>query len=181
LSDAETYPYIYEFLATPRLIVIGGFDKADMSGYLAYSNNGGATWVDASHLVGNATVELLANDADGRLLIGLYEAETFTLAELVLGERGLRRNAWYGLNHHASQWPLHSPLHAHQPPPARERGSTGCEAILASRSERAPASSPPRFRANPAARTPPPAAETAAPSTTASPAAARGCGSRRGG
>ena len=87
LSGADAYPYIYEFLATPRLIVVGGFDKKDDSGYLAYSSNNGATWIDASHLVGDATVELLAEDADGRLLIGLYEGETFTLAELVLGER----------------------------------------------------------------------------------------------
>lgn len=61
--------------------------KKDGSGYLAYSNNGGATWIDASPLVGDAHVELLAEDADGRLLIGLYEAGTFTLAEIVLGER----------------------------------------------------------------------------------------------
>ncbi len=87
LSEAERYPYAYHFLVTPRLLVLGGFDKVNMGGYLAYSTDGGETWADASHLVGNAHVELLAEDADGRLLVGLYEGETFTLAELILGER----------------------------------------------------------------------------------------------
>ncbi|HET8775769.1 MAG TPA: hypothetical protein VFP80_18370 [Thermoanaerobaculia bacterium] len=94
LSSATRYPYAYHFLVTPRLLVLGGFDKANTGGYLAYSTDGGETWADASHLVGNAHVELLVEDADGRLLVGLYEGATFTLAELVLGEReGSRRRA----------------------------------------------------------------------------------------
>lgn len=94
LSEAERYPYAYHFLVTPRLMVLGGFDKKNETGYLTYSSDGGETWIDASPLVGKATVELLAEDADGRLLVGLYEGEVFTLAEIVVGEReGSRRRA----------------------------------------------------------------------------------------
>ncbi|MGZ5474304.1 MAG: WD40/YVTN/BNR-like repeat-containing protein [Thermoanaerobaculia bacterium] len=93
LEGGERYPYAYHFVVTPRLMVLGGFDKKDDVGYLAYSNNGGETWTDASHLVGNAHVELLAEDADGRLLVGLYEGDTFTLAELVVRDLPSRRRA----------------------------------------------------------------------------------------
>lgn len=94
LSGGDSYPYAYHFLVTPRLLVLGGFDKATMGGYLVYSTDGGETWTDATYLVGNAHVEMLAEDTDGRLLVGLYEGDTFTLAELILGEReGSRRRA----------------------------------------------------------------------------------------
>lgn len=80
------YPYAYSFLVTPRVMLLGGFDKKDNTGFLAYSNDDGETWLDATDLVGDARVELLVEDADGRLLAGLNEGNRFTLAEIILGE-----------------------------------------------------------------------------------------------
>lgn len=91
LSGGTSYPYAYHFVATEQVLLLGGFDKANQRGYLAWSNDGGETWTDASQLVGDATVELLAQDADGRLLAGLLDGERFTLAEVILGERGFRK------------------------------------------------------------------------------------------
>ena len=93
LSEAERYPYAAHFLVTPRVLVLGGFDKKNITGYLAYSTDGGESWTDATALVGDATVELLAEDADGRLLVGLLEGDQFTLAEMVLRERKGKRRA----------------------------------------------------------------------------------------
>ena len=95
LDNPARYPYAGHLLVSsrhPGLMLLGGFDKKDGSGYLAVSTDGGETWAD-SPLVGMAEVMLLAEDREGRILVGLYEGTTFTLAEAVLGERGGKRRS----------------------------------------------------------------------------------------
>lgn len=94
LEAEDRYPYIAHMVVSsrdPRLMVAGGFDKKNDVGYLAYSGDGGATWQDISPMVGKPYVTLLTEDADGRMLVGLQDGGTFTLAEIVLGERVKRR------------------------------------------------------------------------------------------
>jgi hypothetical protein len=96
LEALDRYPYIAQFVVSsrdPRVMLVGGFDKKNLVGYLASSDDGGESWQDASPLVGADYVSLLAEDADGRLLIGLDGDTRFTLAEVVLGERAKKRRA----------------------------------------------------------------------------------------
>ena len=94
LDAEDRYPYIGHMLIStrdPRLMIVGGFDKKNDVGYLAYSSDAGETWQDVSPLVGTPYVVLLAEDADGRVLAGLQDRGTFTLAEVILGEARKRR------------------------------------------------------------------------------------------
>ena len=94
IEDAVAYPYVGHLVRSsrdPELLVAGGFDKKDNDGYLVWSEDGGATWRDASAMVGASYVVLLAEDADGRMIIGLQHGDRITLAEVVLGARGKRR------------------------------------------------------------------------------------------
>lgn len=96
LEAPDRYPYIAHMVVSsrdPRVMLVGGFDKKNIVGYLAYSGDGGETWQDVSSLVGAPLVTLLAEDADGRVLAGLQDGAQFTLAEVVLGERGVKRRA----------------------------------------------------------------------------------------
>lgn len=94
LDAPDRYPYIGHMAVSPRdprVMLVGGFDKKNDVGYLAYSGDGGETWQDLSSLVGEPYVSLLTVDADGRVLIGLQHRGTFTIAEVVLSEWKKRR------------------------------------------------------------------------------------------
>lgn len=94
IEGADRYPYIGHMVVSsrdPQLMIIGGFDKKDLVGYLAWSADGGETWQDVSHLAGTPYVTLLTEDRGGRILIGFQSSAGFTLAEVVLGERMKRR------------------------------------------------------------------------------------------
>ena len=96
LEAPDRYPYIGHMVVSsrdPRVMIVGGFDKKNEVGYLAYSGDSGETWQDLSGLAGTAFVSLLAEDADGRVLVGLQDGARFRLAEVVLGERGAKRRA----------------------------------------------------------------------------------------
>ncbi len=70
------YPYVQQFVVSsrhPRRIVVGGFDKVHATAYLAYSNDGGESWRDLSPLVPDALVSLLAEDRDGRIIVGVTD------------------------------------------------------------------------------------------------------------
>jgi len=95
LEAEDRYPYVTQMVTSsrdPRVMILGGFDKKNAVGYLAYSHDGGDHWQDISNAVGPAVVSLLVEDADGRILAGLQDGAQFTLAELVLGERAKRRS-----------------------------------------------------------------------------------------
>jgi hypothetical protein len=94
LDAPDRYPYLGQFVIAPqdpRVMLIGGFDKKNAVGYLAWSRDGGESWQDVSYLVGEAFVSLLTVDAEGRVLIGLQNGARFVLAEVVLGEHAKRR------------------------------------------------------------------------------------------
>jgi hypothetical protein len=89
LEDPFVYPYIGHMLIPSRdaqLMIIGGFDKKDNDGYLAYSSDGGSTWRDVSHLAGDAYVVMLTEDVSGRVIAGLQYRDRFVIAEVVSGE-----------------------------------------------------------------------------------------------
>jgi hypothetical protein len=91
--DSSRYPYISQFVMTARVAVVGGFDKGSSVAYLAYSRDGGESWIDLSALVASASmVSMLAVDADGRILVATYDGTKFVLSELVLGEASKRRS-----------------------------------------------------------------------------------------
>ena len=86
LSGAKTYPYITAFVPVrgkPDTMVIGGFDKATQMAYLAWSKDGGATWIDISNLTPNhgktppagATVMIkaISEDPQGRILVTMND------------------------------------------------------------------------------------------------------------
>ena len=95
LSGADAYPYITQIVASsrhPGLMLIGGFNKANGKAWLASSPDAGKTWADISSLVANASiVSLIAEDADGRLLVGTYEGDRFVISNAVVGEYRKRR------------------------------------------------------------------------------------------
>lgn len=94
LEAPDRYPYLGQFVIVPqdpRVMLIGGFDKKNAVGYLAWSRDGGESWQDVSYLVGPAFVSLLTVDADGRVLIGLQDGAGFVLSEVVLSEHVKRR------------------------------------------------------------------------------------------
>ena len=97
ISDSEKYPYIGHLAASSLhngLLVIGGFDKANLRAYLAYSPDYGVTWVDVSSLVQNATfVSTLAEDADGRMLVAAYGDGRLALLQLIVEGLPRRRSA----------------------------------------------------------------------------------------
>ena len=96
LEAVDRYPYIGHMLVSsrdPRVMLVGGFDKKNDVGYLAYSGDGGETWQDVSPLVGTPYVSLLVEDADGRVLIGLQDRGQFVLSEVVLGPKTRKRRA----------------------------------------------------------------------------------------
>jgi photosystem II stability/assembly factor-like uncharacterized protein len=96
LEAHDRYPYIGHMVVStrdPQLMVIGGFDKKNLTGYLAYSNDGGETWQDVSPMVGEPYVVMLAEDAGGRILIGIDGGVKLTLAEIVFGGATPKRRA----------------------------------------------------------------------------------------
>jgi len=86
LSGGKTYPYIQSFLplkGKPDTMVIGGFDKATQFPYLAWSKDGGATWIDISRAAPNygkapaggavTTITGIFEDPQGRILVTMNE------------------------------------------------------------------------------------------------------------
>jgi hypothetical protein len=92
LDAQDRYPYIAHLLVVPELMIAGGFDKKNDAGYLAFSNDGGATWHDVSPMTGGGKVGLLVEDRDGRIIAGLQDGDRLVLAELVLGPAGKKRS-----------------------------------------------------------------------------------------
>ncbi len=88
------YPYIQEILlpATYRdLLVVGGFNKAAVDGYLAYSPDHGENWTDISNLIltpeySTYTVGFVTQDPEGRILVGLVDDNPtrITIVELLV-------------------------------------------------------------------------------------------------
>lgn len=88
------YPYIQHVLlpTTYRdLIVVGGFDKAALAGYLAYSQDHGENWTDISDLIltpeySTFAVGFVTEDPQGRVLVGLIEKnpQEITIAEVLV-------------------------------------------------------------------------------------------------
>lgn len=80
----EKYAYIGHFLAPSRhrdAMIIGGFDKAAQTPYLAFSWDEGRTWHDWSHLVmfsdhNFSALVFLTEDASGRVLAGVQSWES---------------------------------------------------------------------------------------------------------
>lgn len=96
LSGGLKYPYIHQIVAPsryPGLVVIGGFDKANMVPYLAWSGDGGATWVDVSSLAPEGTVALLAESRDGRPLVVIQESGRAVIQEIVPSAPARRRRS----------------------------------------------------------------------------------------
>jgi len=86
LSGGKTYPYIQSFLplkGKPDTMVIGGFDKATRFPYLAWSKDGGATWIDISAATPNygkapagsavSAITGIFEDPQGRILVTMNE------------------------------------------------------------------------------------------------------------
>ncbi|HEX7153111.1 MAG TPA: hypothetical protein VF618_16610 [Thermoanaerobaculia bacterium] len=94
LEHPERYPYIWDMVISKRhqgLVVVSGFDKKNAKPFVAWSTDGGTTWVDTMELRGDA-VPLLTEDRDGRLLIVTRAGDRFALGELkVAPARGKRR------------------------------------------------------------------------------------------
>ena len=84
ISDTEKYPYLTQLVSSLSLLLIGGFDKANLRGYLAYSQNEGESWIDISSLVADTQfVSLLTRDADGRLLVVTYADGRLRISEII--------------------------------------------------------------------------------------------------
>lgn len=96
IEATDRYPYITHLVRSsrhPSLLVVSGFDKANLAGYLAYSPDNGESWTDVSALVaGSTNVAFISEDADGRLLVGAHDGETLKLAELVTEDVKKRRS-----------------------------------------------------------------------------------------
>lgn len=98
--DSGVYPYIAELVSSSRdrdLMVIGGFDKGDASPYLAYSANGGETWLDVSEKLpwehDFANVALIAEDREGQMFLVLQDGGRYTLRTVDAGATPSRRRA----------------------------------------------------------------------------------------
>ncbi|HUF17897.1 MAG TPA: hypothetical protein VMS12_07630 [Thermoanaerobaculia bacterium] len=97
--ETEKYPYIGHMLissANPDHIIIGGFDKRQVLAWVAYSTDGGATWIDRSDLLqfpGFTFRELvfLHEDAAGRIFAGLQDFDSRVIRIVELHDGGLRR------------------------------------------------------------------------------------------
>jgi|SRR5215212_6418317 len=84
ISGAAKYPYIGQFVAMQELVVVGGFDKAKMRAYLAYSPDSGESWTDISSMVADSMiVSLLTKDYNGRLLVFTYGDGRLRISELL--------------------------------------------------------------------------------------------------
>ncbi|QJD99095.1 hypothetical protein HH212_02795 [Massilia forsythiae] len=86
LAGGSAYPYIGAFLALPDkpdTFVVGGFDKASLKPYLAWSADGGARWTDISALLPGyagtrpeasaAHVTSIGLDPQGRIVVTVNE------------------------------------------------------------------------------------------------------------
>ncbi len=86
LSGGLKYPYIHQILAPsryPGLLIAGGFDKANLVPYLAWSGDYGEMWTDVSSLALEGTVSLLAESRDGRPLVVIQESGRAVVQEIV--------------------------------------------------------------------------------------------------
>ncbi|HEX2121052.1 MAG TPA: hypothetical protein VHL59_05350 [Thermoanaerobaculia bacterium] len=96
VEETDRYPYLTHLVRSsehPSLLVVSGFDKKNLVGYLAYSPDNGESWTDLSPLVAPSTnVAFVAEDADGRLLVGMQDEGKLKLAELVPTDAKKRRS-----------------------------------------------------------------------------------------
>ncbi len=95
-GDDTKYPYIREFVAWTKntsVWVAGGFDKAHDSGYLVVGNAG--QWLDVSPALpaGTTNVAMLAETADGTLLIAMQNGTRYTIGTIELGTPSSKRRA----------------------------------------------------------------------------------------
>jgi hypothetical protein len=90
-NGSELYPYIQHALLSTSyrdLFFVAGFNKARVTGYLAYSRDHGETWTNLSNLIlppnySTAGVGFLTQDPQGRILAGLFNANA---RELIIAE-----------------------------------------------------------------------------------------------
>jgi hypothetical protein len=96
VEETDRYPYITHLVRStehPSLLVASGFDKKNLVGYLAYSPDNGESWTDLSALVAPSTnIAFVAEDADGRLLVGMQDGGKLKLAELVTADAKKRHS-----------------------------------------------------------------------------------------
>jgi hypothetical protein len=86
LSGTRRYPYIHQFLAParyPGLLIVGGFDKAQMGAHLSWSADGGETWTDASSMIPAGAVALLAEGRDGKPFVVVQEEDRAIVMEII--------------------------------------------------------------------------------------------------
>lgn len=93
--ESRRYPYPHQFLAPvkyPNARILAGFDKGTSGPFLAWSPDGGETWIDASGLLPpDGTVALLTERRDGLPMIFVQRGTTLSMMQLVLSELPLRR------------------------------------------------------------------------------------------
>lgn len=97
IEDGVLYPYITQLLHLPDsgAFLAGGFDKANMRPWLAWSDDEGRTWKDISTVVtSDAAFDVLVflhRDGEGRVLSGLLDVEGLVVRIVELGSREPRR------------------------------------------------------------------------------------------
>jgi hypothetical protein len=98
---ASRYPYIRQFVEwskNPLVRLAGGFDKVNVSGFLAFSGGpivGSLTWQDVSTLLpaGTTNVAMLAETGEGLLLIAAQNGMRYTIGVIDLSPPSSRRRA----------------------------------------------------------------------------------------
>jgi hypothetical protein len=97
IEDANLYPYVTHLLELPdegRLLA-GGFDKANLRPYLAWSRDEGRTWTDLSLAVtadeAFDVLVFLHVDGQGRILAGLLDVDASVIRIVELKESPRRR------------------------------------------------------------------------------------------
>lgn len=93
---SSRYPYIRELVASSNdrgALLAGGFDKANRTGYLAFTS--GTAWSDVSARLpaGVDNVALLAESRDGTLLIVLQDDVQYTIGIIDIGPYLPKRRA----------------------------------------------------------------------------------------
>jgi hypothetical protein len=97
-GDDAKYPYIREFVASTKTSVwlAGGFDKAHDNGYLVLGSLFLLfKWQDVSYALpaGTTNVAMLAETADGTLLIAMQNGTRYTIGTIELGTPSYKRRA----------------------------------------------------------------------------------------
>jgi hypothetical protein len=99
LDDPAIYPYVTDLLvpASGEWLLAGGFDKANLVPYLAWSSDEGRSWQDVSHVLGPAAdgfdvLAFLHEEPSGRILAGLVDLDgkVVRIVELVTTQMRVR-------------------------------------------------------------------------------------------